>query len=61
MDSIADPPVEGSQSDVDGCGRLPTSLFDQATDLDQQLSGFPALPFQLWFRHPYPFTTSLNS
>ena len=54
MDSMADPPVEGSQADVDGCGRLPTSLFDQATDLDQQLSGFSALQFQLWFRHPYP-------
>ncbi len=35
QDSIPDLPIERSEADVDGCRRLPASLFDQSPNLVQ--------------------------
>jgi hypothetical protein len=46
LNAVANPPIESSKANVDGRRRLPTSLFDQGTDLDQQLPGFSGLKLQ---------------
>jgi hypothetical protein len=60
QDSIADPPIERSESDVNGCRRLPASVFNQIPDLVQQIAGITRFHHQLGFCHLYPFTMSLH-
>jgi hypothetical protein len=52
QDSVADPPIERSEADVDDSRRLPASLFDQASNLVQEISGFTGFYVQLAFRIP---------
>ena len=56
VDPPADPPIEEGKRHIDGNGCLVARLFDQGTDLFQQLPGFSALQIEVLFRHPYPFT-----